>query len=238
MKNTINTIALTTVLVFLLVGIIKADKRNYVWTYQYQTMERGKWELEYYNTQSSPTLENMKGNTSIEQQLELEVGMTDRFDFSIYQVFTQSPGATMKYKGFKFRSRYRIGEKNLFFVDPLVYLEYKGVPDFSEHVLEAKLILAKDIGNFNFALNPVFEAEFKNETEVKLGYAFGASYNFSGLLSLGLEARGNKTGNYLGPAISHGYETLWIGLTPLFAIGKVDAGKPEVYIRMIVAFGK
>ena len=77
-------------LVFL-TNIVRADKRSYVWTYEYQTMEAGEVELEHYLTLSTPISNSFENITSTEHNIEIEVGMTDRFDFSIYQVIKQAP---------------------------------------------------------------------------------------------------------------------------------------------------
>ncbi|RJP76219.1 MAG: hypothetical protein C4524_10470 [Candidatus Zixiibacteriota bacterium] len=217
----------------------RADQRAYVWTYQYQTMERGQAELEHYFTVSSPDLQNLEGNTASEQQLELEIGMTDRFDFSLYQVFGQNPSESLKYKGYKLRSRYRFGERGGWFVDPLVYLEYKGKPDFSEHVLETKLILARDFGPLNLAVNPVLEVEKDGaeEWEFVPMYAAGASYAVSRLMRLGVEAKGSEDSHYLGPVIAHGYDDLWVALGSALAVGGVEEGATEFQVRFILGFG-
>ena len=142
-----------------------ADNRRYVWTYEYQTLPAGKGEFEHYTTLSSLDMRHPKGNTTAEHQIELEVGMTDKFDFGIYQIFRQNPGEALSYEGYKLRSRYRFGERGEYFVDPLIYLEYKGKADLSEHEIEGKIIFAKDFGKINIALNPIFVYEYENEWE-------------------------------------------------------------------------
>jgi hypothetical protein len=165
--------------------------------------------------------------------------MNDWMDFSIYQVFSSSPQKGFNYNGYKFRSRFKIGEKDQFIMDPLIYLEYEGVPDFQNHALELKLILAKDFGNFNISLNPYVKylKEGADEWELKPRYAAAVGYSTSELMSFGIESIGNQSGVYLGPTLSHGIENLWVGISPLFSIGNVTAGSPEFYLRMIVAFG-
>ena len=214
-----------------------ADQRFYVWTYEYKTVEKGGAEVENYFTLSTPDIGHIKGTTSSEHQIELEVGMTERFDFSIYQIFNQDPGGGLKYKGFKLRSRYKIGKKGNYILDPLIYLEYKGKPDFSEHGIEFKLILARDMGRFNVSLNPIFEFEREDEWEFEPAYAIGASYEISQLLRVGLEAKGSEYGHYLGPVISHGREDLWVTLGSAVKIGGVEEGKPEFQIRMLLGVG-
>ncbi len=214
-----------------------ADRRSYVWTYEYLTMERGEAELESYFTLSTPDMGDMEGNTVTDLQFELEVGMSDRFDFAIYQVFSQYPEESLKYKGYKLRARYRFGEQGQYVLDPLAYVEYKGKPDFSEHGIELKIILAKDIGRFNMALNPILELELNGETEVEAEYAIGLNYEILSLLSAGLEFKGSESGHYVGPTIGHGVEQLWMTLGAAFPITDIDEGKPEFQIRLLVGIG-
>lgn len=213
------------------------DERFYVWTYEYKTMARGAAEVESYFTLSSPDMKYIKGKAISEHQIELEVGMTDHFDFSIYQMFSQKPESQLKYDGFKLRSRYRIGEKGKYFLDPLIYLEYKGKPDLSEHGIEFKLILAKDIKDLNIALNPYFEYKYKNKWEFEPKYALGISQKVAKFLRIGLEAKGSEGAHYIGPVISHGVEKLWFNLGSAFGVGKIEKGKPEFQVRLLIGVG-
>ena len=214
-----------------------ADRRNYVWNYEYQILEKGETELENYLTITTPKADSMKGISTTTLQLEYEIGMTKHFDFAIYQVFQQSPGQSLSYEGYKLRARYKFGEKNDFFVDPLLYIEYAGKPDFSSHEIETKLILSKDFGNFNIVFDPVIEIEKESlEWEMIFGYSFGLRYTVSNLFSFGLEALGDDHGNYVGPTISHGTEKAWISLGSLFKAGKILDDAPEFQIRLLMGF--
>src|SRR3989338_6742434 len=139
-----------------------ADRRSYVWTYEYQTMPKGHFEVEYYLTEEQKNIEKAKG-TTWKHWLELEYGVTDRFDISMYQQFKQSntgSSNTFEYDGFKIRGRYRISEKDKLPIDTLVYLEYIRNDNLEKpNVFEGKLILAKDIWNFNIAYNQIFKQE-------------------------------------------------------------------------------
>lgn len=219
-------------------NIAVADHRSYVWTYEYQIMDTGKAEFEQYTTFSTPDIGSFKTMGSTELNFELEVGMNKRYDFAVYQVFKQKAGESLKYDGFKLRGRYKFFDKDEFFVDPLIYLEYKGNQSFSKHVFETKLILAKDIGKFNVSLNPYFELEYEGEEwEFMPKYVVGVCYHASDLISFGLEAKGEESGSYIGPTISHGMPNLWVAIGTLFKVGNVDAGKPEFQIRMILGVG-
>ncbi len=109
--------------------------------------------------------------------------------------------------------------------------------DFSEHVIEFKLILAKDIGRFNVALNPILEFERKDKWELEPQYAIGISYKISKLISTGLEVKGSENGHYIGPVISLGKGHLRAALGSAFKIGGIKEGKPELQVRMILGVG-
>lgn len=226
-------------LAFFIVSINQglADQRSFVWTYEYLIMEPGKAEIEHYFTISAPNFNNIKGKSAIEQKLEIEVGMTKHFDFSIYQNFIQQPNATFQYTGFDLRCRFLIGEKGKFLLDPLIYLEYGSNATLSHHKIETKLILAKDLGFLLLAFNPIFEIEFEEETELKLEYAFGARHKFSKLFSAGFELKGNKDAHYFGFVVSHGSEKLWIAASPTFMFSKNLKNKPEFLFRWILGLG-
>jgi len=213
-----------------------AGRRNYVWTYEYQTTGRGETELETFLTLSAPDIDSLENNTFVEHQIELEIGMNDRFDVGIYQLFEQAPGQSLTYSGFKLEGRYRIGEKGRHIVDPLLYLEYKGKPDFSEHEVEFKLILARDFGPGNISLNPIVEFVNGDESEVEAGYAAGIGRKFGRLMKFGIEAKGSESGNYIGPVFSHGTEHAWATLGAAFGVGDIKEGKPEFQIRLLMGF--
>lgn len=214
-----------------------ADLRSYVWTYEYQTLPRGEAELEYYFTLSAPDSSSIKTNVSTEHKLEYEMGMTKHFDFAIYQVFKQTPGESLQYEAFQLRARYRIGQKGDHVVDSLVYMEYEGVPDFSEHAVEAKWVLAKDLGQFNVAFNPTLEFKFGDENKIEPKYALGVSYRINDLFRLGIEAKGGEDGHYVGPVISHGKGRFWATLGSAFNVGSVETGEPEFQMRMLFGIG-
>src|SRR3989338_6269846 len=83
-----------------------ADRRSYVWTYEYQTMPKGMAEIEYYLTAAVPDTAESNVNTW-EHQIELEYGITDHWDVSMYQMLKQSNTAScskFEYDGFKIRT--------------------------------------------------------------------------------------------------------------------------------------
>lgn len=211
--------------------LVLADTRSYVWTYQYGTMPAGEAEFEHYLTFSA----GEDGMVSAEHNFEIEIGMNDRFDVGIYQVFKQKPDAALTYDGFKIRTRYRFGERGRTFVDPMLYFEYKGNQQFDEHELEGKLILARDFGKLNLAVNPVAEIKFEDsKSEMELAFSSGLSYSISRLVRFGLEVTGSESGLYAGPVISHGAEGLYVALGSGFALGDGESDRPGFKVRMIL----
>ena len=216
-----------------------ADRRGYVWTYEYQTMPKGHAELEYYLTHKVTDFHKYDNKNSWEHQVEYEYGLTDRWDVSIYQRWKQSNTASddkFEYTGTKLRTRYRIGEKGMYPLDTLLYLEYIR-PDSSEEseILEGKLILAKDFGNFNVAYNHILKVGINNKGGNENEYAFGMNYEFNPRWKLGLESTGNYTEDkyYIGPTVSWASEKLWIGLG---ALRGLNDRSDDFKFRLIVGF--
>ena len=233
-----NAKLLVGLLVVSVFNILSADKRHYVWTYEYKTVAPGEGEIETYYTSSAPDIQNREGNVTVDQQLELEVGMTEKFDFAIYSSYIQEPDSSLKFKGYKLRGRYKLGRKNQFMMDPLLYLEYKGKPGFSEHGIETKLVISKDFGKLNISLNPTLEFEKEHgEWEAEFEYAVGVSYKIIDILSIGLEAKGSEYGHYIGPVIAHGSEHLWVALGTAMAISPTPASKPRFQVRLLLGLG-
>ncbi|MCX7908220.1 MAG: hypothetical protein N2560_01700 [Ignavibacteria bacterium] len=215
----------------------QADMRSYVWTYEYMIMDPGKAEIEHYLTISAPKISEIKGNAFVEHKLEIEIGMTNHFDFSIYQNFVQAKDKTFQYTGFDLRARFLIGQKNQFLLDPLIYLEYGANTTLAEHKFEGKIILAKDIGKLNFAINPIFEIEYEDEIEYSVSYAIGCRYEFSPLFRSGIEFKGSKDCHYIGIVFSHGKEKLWVAASPTIMFTSNPKNKPEFLFRMILGLG-
>ncbi len=205
------------ILILLGVNSASADRRSYVWTYEYQTMPRGESELEYYLTTKVPDLNRTKDKNTWEHQVEYEYGLTDRWDISVYQRWQQTNTQSddkFEYTGTKVRTRYRFGEKGMYPLDTLLYLEYIR-PDGSDapEILEGKIILAKDFGRYNVAYNQILKAGINNEGGNENEYACGLSYEFSPSWKVGLESTGNFTEDkfYIGPTVSWASEKFWVG---------------------------
>lgn len=221
----------------LIVGIISmnyADERNYVWTYEYQTMPEGLAEVEYYLTSEVPDSDQPELSTW-KNWLELEYGITDRWDISMYQMFKQK-NAVSEYDGFKIRTRYRFGEKDRFFVDPLFYLELIRGNDLSTpNVIEAKLILAKDFGSWNISFNHIVERNLEIKGETENEYAVGINYAILRNFRLGLESKGEYEGKVaLGPSLAFYTNKFWLSLG---TVAGLNNRSDDLQSRIILGFG-
>ncbi len=204
-------------LVLLVPTVVKADRRGYVWTYEYMTMPKGKSEIEYYLTQKTVDFHKYSNKNTWESQLEYEYGLTDKWDVAVYQKWKQTNTSSedkFEYGGTKLRTRYRLGEKGMYPLDVLLYLEYIR-PDSSKEpeILEAKLILAKDFGKFNVAYNQILKVGINDKGGNENEYACGLNYEFNPRLKVGIESTGNYTEDkyYFGPTISWASEKFWVG---------------------------
>ncbi|MDP2941460.1 MAG: hypothetical protein Q8N85_04325 [Candidatus Omnitrophota bacterium] len=213
-----------------------ADRRSYVWTYEYMTMPKGMWELETYLTTEIPNLHKSNINV-IKPQLELEYGITNRWDVAMYQMWkfkNKKHENDSEYEGFKLRTRYRIGEKGKFLVDPLLYFEYIRDDDFSKpNVGEAKLILAKDLGDFNVSYNQIIKRNLEREGKTGHEYAAGINYALTPRFKIGLESKGDypKEKYALGPTISYAFKKAFIAVGAAFGLNERT---DDLQTRMIV----
>lgn len=214
-----------------------ADWRNYVWTYEYKVMKEEWLEIEHYATFSSPVLNEMRGNISVEHQIEIETGIAKNTDIGIYQVFNQNPSGELEYKGYKLRLRHKIGEKDEYFVDMLGYLEYIGVRDLSVHKIEFKKIFAKDFENFNVSFNTGFEIEKEEKFEYEYEYALGVSYGLNQTFRIGAEMKGSLKEHYAGPVISIKLQKIFFTLGSAIKLSEIEEGKPLFQIRLISGIG-
>jgi hypothetical protein len=214
-----------TILILLLAFIVSssayADRRNYVWTYQYMTMPAGATELEFYQTTKLRQVDEW------EFRFEVEQGLTDRWDISIYQIFTQPEGGDFSWNAVQLRTRYRLAEEGVYPLDPLIYLEYNRKTDLkSPNKMEAKLILAKSVSQFNLAINPVYELFFGPGVEHELGLDVGISWQFHPVFVAGLESTSRfefedgetETSSYLGPTVSFASGNWWYSAGVAFGI--------------------
>lgn len=221
----------------LMAAVCYADRRSYVWTYEYLTMPQGESEIEYYLTHKIADFHRHKDKNSWEHSAEYEYGLTDHWDVAIYQTWRHTNTKTedsFDYMGSKFRMRYRVAEKNELPADLLVYGEYI-LPDASNEPerFEGKLIAAKDLGRWNLAYNQIYDRELTNGDAFEHKYACGVSYEFSPRFKLAFESIGSYTEEkfYVGPTISLASEKFWVNVG---ALRGLNDRSDDLQFRMIL----
>ncbi len=230
------TLAIALLIIVLAVPSSFADRRKYVWTYGTAIMSPDESELEFYQTT------RIDNANSWEYRIELEHGISSRADMSVYQIFTQADGGSLKWDAFQLRTRYRLAEPGKVKFDPVLYLEYNRKVDLSkQNKLEGKLLLAEDFNKVNLAINPVYEFFWApgdpiHEFGLDVGLAYELTYKFTIALESTsryeiLKDEDNETSSYFGPTIS--FATGSVYYTAGYAWGLTDDSN-DARVRFIL----
>ncbi len=233
-----------------------AHARTYVWNQEYKTLPQGQFELESHTTVKAPRMGKHSSANSWKYEEELEYGILDRWTVAHYQQWeTQNQEGlddsgvankdVTKYSGFKFETKYRIGDKGKYWVDPLLYFEYAYDPrdrfSGAPHVLEGKVVLSKDIKKFNVTYNQIMESGLGHKGRTEHEFTFGANYELLEGFRPGFEMKGqlwnpgsNKNELGLGPTLAYEGKYFWVAGGVLLAANhhaddfqaKVSVGVP------------
>lgn len=209
-----------TVLILMAGAEVHAAQRTYVWTEEYQTLAKGNAELEYWNTATTQDLQK-RSASDWAQKVELEYGVTDHLNVSLYEVFEQAADSrTLTYVGYNVEVKYRIAEANVLPIDVLLYAEHEE-STIEGGVNEGKVILAKDIRKLNIAYNQIYERVDKTG-EGDHGYAVGASYELAPWLRAGVESTGSYThGTHaVGPTLAWMGSRIWADIGAVFGLNR------------------
>lgn len=225
------------VVIFAIAVSARADRRKYVWTYAYQTMPAKTTELELYQTS------RLAESDLWEFRVEIEHGLTRRWDVSLYEIFAQPQGGSVKWDAMQLRTRYRLGEQGQWFADPLLYLEYNRKTDpVAPNKWEAKLILAKTVDRFNVAVDPVYELKAAPGWQNELGLDAGLSWEFSPAFTAGWESTTrmefehgeSETASYTGPTLSFASGEWWIAAGAAWGLTEKS---DDTRIRLLLGVG-
>jgi hypothetical protein len=207
----------------------RADRRYYGETYNAVTAAPGGLDIEGWTTLYQAPRE---GGTSFwRHQLEVETGLTDRWDLALYNDFRRDLGGTTRYEALRLESRYRLSQPGEWFVDPVLYLELrKELIEDKPLAVEEKLILGKDLRAWNVSLNLSAEQEFPQGggTGTEWAWALGSSCELAPALRLGGEAFGDWTKErgassyarhaWAGPALSLAWSRFWVVVAAGFGL--------------------
>lgn len=223
----------------------RADRRYYGETYTAQTAPPGSLDLELWSTFHDRPRDG--GLHVWRHQIELETGITDRWDVALYNIARQVQGKALEYEAAKVETRYRLAEPGRWFVDPVVYVEVqKTFVEDRPLSIEEKLILSKDLGRLNLAVNVAAEQEFAGgKVEHEGSWAAGSSWEIAPVFRVGAEAFGTVTEvdapgkdglqaqAWAGPAVSVAWRRVWLVLAS--GVGLTDTSE-RVRARAILAF--
>lgn len=211
---------LITLIVAVMGEVSYAAQKTYVWTEEYSTLAKGDAEFEFWDTAVTHDIQ-ARSASDWTQQIELEYGITDHFNASLYQVYEQDADSSfLTYVGYNLELKYRIAEKNVLPVDVLLYAEQE-VNTVEGNKFEGKLILAKDIDRLNIAYNQIYERVYttgKGEHE----YASGISYEIVPSLRAGVESKGSYSeGEYAaGPTLAWTGSRIWANIGAVFGLNR------------------
>ncbi|HEY3390494.1 MAG TPA: hypothetical protein VGK38_13030, partial [Prolixibacteraceae bacterium] len=244
-------------LLIAVLGFVKVDAQDRLFTYTYQSgvLNKGQKEIEIWTTLSNGRENFYRG---IDHRMEYEVGLGGKLQTSFYLNYGYNKAVTDNngIQSLTSDAEYSFSnEWKLKLTDPVanpigtaLYFEYSLAP--TETAVEGKIILDKQTGKFVNALNLVGEyvigkefvangtklnAENRNELNVEFNY--GVSYRIKNNLSIGIEAfNQNKIVEskwlnsvlLLGPCLSYSTNGFWVNLTCMPQIADLKGGGLEL----------
>lgn len=220
----------------------RADRRLFTYTYEYRTTYGGDTSLELWHTETRTTWDagDSGAATLLESMLDIEHGLTDRWDVSLYFVATQTashdpalPSQALRFDQIALDTRYRFADRGELPVDLLALARIAKQFGQGSFEAEARGVLARDLGAFTAAVNAIATVDFGpdvDETTFGLGWAAGLTYELHPKANLGVETYGtidlerSDTRAAVGPVLAFAPTTdLWLALTASFGIGDAPA---------------
>ncbi len=220
-----------------------AHLRTYAFTEEYKTIPQGNFEFEDWTTFKVPD-GTEPANNSFDYQGELEYGITDRLTIAHYERWrtknVKGPDDSTVYRGFKFETKYRFGNKGQFWLDPLIYVEWATDPRERDHynTIESKLVLSKDINKLNVVYNQIMENQLARDGRTNHEFSTGVNYEIFSGVHAGVEFTGQlwAPGSHrnelsVGPTLAWENKYFWVVAGALFA---VNHAADDHQVRLIV----
>jgi hypothetical protein len=231
-------------------AVAAADRRAFTFTYEYPTQPEGNLEIELWNTQIRDGLGEDGGTSAIEQQLQIEYGITDYTSISLFQTVEQGGDSGLRYGRTKLELGHRFAERGEWPVDITLYLELAKPFGEAAVELQPKLILARDFAAFTLAANLIGKIELERETDADgdkaieatfiPAWAVGLTYEVVPQLKIGAENWGERNTednieSWAGPALA------WAPSTKFWATASAGFGltdhSADLVVRFILAVG-
>jgi hypothetical protein len=225
----------------------RADRRTLVRAYEFQTQPQGNLEFEFWNDVEAPR--SSIEDSTIVHRVELEYGLTDRWDVALYHVFAQGgPRANREpfhFDSWRLETRYRLAEKGEWPIDVMLYGEIERPADFAlPFETEEKLILERDLTR-RFAVVANFVAA-QHLARADLGRAFeldlGARYEVFPQLRVAGEfwttwdyvGETVRRNYFAGPSISVATVKFWLQVGA--GIGLDSSQDQQLFVRSVLGF--
>jgi hypothetical protein len=228
-----------------------AGARHFTFLYEAPTSAPGSVELENWITWERVT--NSEQSDQIAFRHEIEIGVTDHFQASIYLVDwfygRNRIQSSFNYSGSAIELIYNLTDPVIDPVGLSIYGEIKGGRQHFE--LESKLIAQKNFGplilDYNLTLEAEWEEQGLQERQGELQQALGASYELSPRMSVGLEflhefvfpdwREEEKIRNvFVGPNVAFRHQNWFVTVTALAQITNTP-DEADFKVRTIFGFG-
>lgn len=121
-------------------------------------VEKGEWEVEYFGKNSFDS----DGSKDHEQKHEIALGygVTDSWKTEIYGIFEKEAGDHIKFDAVEWENIFQLTKRGEYWLDVGASLAYEWTPESSKaDALEARLLLAKDLGHSLHILNVIAEKQ-------------------------------------------------------------------------------
>lgn len=231
-------------LVFALLPAAFAGERFLAWSYGADTVPVGNLELEPFSTVETHH-EDGALVAEWDHEIELEYGITPALEAGMYLTAAQTDDAALTFSGYKARLRYRFWPLGTRGVDLAGYLEYVGSPTFSEHEVEAKLIVAHEGQKLRASLNVTGELHVADgAVEPVLEPTAGLAWRFTPNVALGAEGKLEValTDPIEGPFVWAGptlhlagkESRVWWTVSAIIGLTEATRGDAEVEARSMV----
>lgn len=167
---------------------VHAERRTFAEVYEPEVNGKDVMDLLLWNQLGHSWKKSALDETKF--RIELQYGLTEQLDLTVYQNFEQGPATNqdLKFDSTAVELRYLLAPRGEWPVDVLVYLEAYKKYSSTEFELEPKLVVGKACGSWRWTANLFAEVEIDGSAEITPAFALAGGYDYSEKLRFGLEA--------------------------------------------------
>lgn len=176
-------------------------------------VKAGEWEVEYFGRRSfdsDAAKDNAQGH-----EFSLGYGVNDWWKTELVAIWERAPGDSTGFTSAEWENQFQLTEKGEYWADVGGLLAYEWTPQSGDaDGLEAKLLLAKQTGDFFHVLNLGFEKQVGDgeSGSVESGLVWSSRYQYNDYIQPGFEYHGdfgevndmgsaNDHEHYIGPVV-------------------------------------